>query len=1053
MKKNQIFLIIGIILILNIILISGQATPTCSAGCICSDDSVTCPTEQEYIDVIITSSTDTQISKISIGKTSKGEVSIRQEDTSIVSEENVKVIDSKIIMENSQGEIKEIKVLPGEVSTIVTGLNNIKIMDINEIKIVEEKGNPTYYVTGKRDARLFFIFPIKIKFKVKIDAQGEENASINYSWWKVLASEKKEETDGEEIKIGEKNEEALLENIEEERVTEIYSELSRIQGKLEKEGIWDAKVNPLFVLSKEEKQKRTGLESPTKEELEISKIILRQRKQEGVAPTSEIKDRLPDFFDWRSQHGQNYLTPIKNQANCGGCWAFGALAVLEGHINAYYNNPYLNLDFSEQDLISCFKGNGCRGANSDEIKNLFSNYLQATGVSTETCFSYSATNDNCNNKCSDWQEDVWKINSWENVDLTTDKIKRALIENGPIEVGMIVYVDLFAYSGGVYKHTTNQITGYHAVVIIGFGESDGIEYWIVKNSWGQDWGEEGYFRIEVGDSMIDSWFAYAIKEPNPPANLEKLCVDGDGDGYCAWGLEDKPLEGCPPCKDLIKDCDDSDEEFFQGCGVSQSSLGFLEMNSSPDKAEVYVKSVTENKYVLRGTTPLSLKLNTGLREIKISKLGYLDYIREINISENQIENLSVSLVKDSLYQEGWPVEVPENLYSLKNIISSDINHDGKQELIFSGVAPYWSIDSKIYVYDFQGNTFNYNEEKTNNWPVELGSSIVFVSVGNVNSDVYEEVVALPSGQGSDQNIHIINIDAKTLNKIPFNGIGKVYSNTLPILGNLDRDKELEIILAVNYDSQPDEEGNIWPGETYIFAWNADGSLVNGWPVKLNFFNKTSIFNILSAPSMGDINGDGKNEVVITSNDLKKIYAISNEGVILDGWPIEIDNVQNLITFPITLGDINNNGYMEILAYGSGTQLNNLIYAWDYKGKVLSGWPLDLKFKFGSGSLISLGDLDKNNYLEILNHFKSYFYHNKLFNSFYPYDFDYYGNIDYGSVIGDITGDGNSEILKSYGNKIYAFGGDGTLVKGWPRELGGGDKSSTRPFRFGWRWRY
>ena len=77
----------------------------------------------------------------------------------------------------------------------------------------------------------------------------------------------------------------------------------------------------------------------------------KQRDESGTY--KEKSECVPDFFDWRSQHNQNYMTPIRNQGGCGSCWAFATIGALEGHINAYYNNPTIDIDLSEEDLVSC----------------------------------------------------------------------------------------------------------------------------------------------------------------------------------------------------------------------------------------------------------------------------------------------------------------------------------------------------------------------------------------------------------------------------------------------------------------------------------------------------------------------------------------------------------------------------------------------------------------------------------------------------------------------------------------------------------------------------
>ena len=80
----------------------------------------------------------------------------------------------------------------------------------------------------------------------------------------------------------------------------------------------------------------------------------------------------------------------------------------------------------------------------------------------------------------------------------------SLNEKRPVETGFNVYADFMSYKGGIYVHESGSLQGGHAVVILGFGTEDDVNYWICQNSWGPNWGENGYFRIKMGECGIDS---------------------------------------------------------------------------------------------------------------------------------------------------------------------------------------------------------------------------------------------------------------------------------------------------------------------------------------------------------------------------------------------------------------------------------------------------------------------------------------------------------------------------------------------------------------------
>lgn len=268
---------------------------------------------------------------------------------------------------------------------------------------------------------------------------------------------------------------------------------------------------------------------------------------------------LPRYFDWRNASRKNYITPVKNQASCGSCWAFGVASAFEGEINAYYNT-LVNVDLSEQDLVSCSSSGSCSGGSPVGALS----YIKGTGVTGESCFEYTATNNLCSNKCASWQSSAWKISSWTAESTKNDSIRKALFEKGPLAIEMSVYSDFMSYGGGIYRQTSQTYVGGHEVALVGYGyDSNNNLYWIVKNSWGTGWGESGFFRIYAGTSQI-AWSAVSIESPIPPIAVNVTCEDEDNDGYCNWGLGSKPLT-CPACSE-IRDCNDVNPSIRTSCG-------------------------------------------------------------------------------------------------------------------------------------------------------------------------------------------------------------------------------------------------------------------------------------------------------------------------------------------------------------------------------------------------------------------------------------------------------------------------------------------------------
>jgi C1A family cysteine protease len=210
---------------------------------------------------------------------------------------------------------------------------------------------------------------------------------------------------------------------------------------------------------------------------------------------------LPDVFDWRDVSGVDYTTSIKSQGGCGSCTAFGTIGAVESVVKIEYNNSF-ECDISEADLFFC-GGGGC------DIGMYVSDaliHLRNEGVSDELCFTYRPRDLPCNDKCINWQDRAVKISSYGWITSTVRDIRNALIEHGPLVTTMKVYDDFHYYRGGVYSHVSGDFSGWHCVTIVGYDNIN--EYWICKNSWGTDWGENGWFKIEYGQCEIGTDTAY-----------------------------------------------------------------------------------------------------------------------------------------------------------------------------------------------------------------------------------------------------------------------------------------------------------------------------------------------------------------------------------------------------------------------------------------------------------------------------------------------------------------------------------------------------------------
>jgi C1A family cysteine protease len=201
-------------------------------------------------------------------------------------------------------------------------------------------------------------------------------------------------------------------------------------------------------------------------------------------------------FNWRDV---GMVTPIRDQKDCGSCWAFASSAVFESS-SLIENNS--TRDVSEQDVMDCaVSWSGCEGANWSDA---FS-YIEVDGAAPQSSLPYEARNRQCRSGIARPYHAVASAPlsaDWQHIP-SPKEIKSALCEHGPLYTGIIATNTFMAYTGGVYsqvEHVDFDSEGGHAIVIVGWDDSK--RAWRIKNSWGTGWGERGYAWIKYGANLI-----------------------------------------------------------------------------------------------------------------------------------------------------------------------------------------------------------------------------------------------------------------------------------------------------------------------------------------------------------------------------------------------------------------------------------------------------------------------------------------------------------------------------------------------------------------------
>jgi cathepsin X len=262
--------------------------------------------------------------------------------------------------------------------------------------------------------------------------------------------------------------------------------------------------------------------------------------------------KLPRNFDWRNVNGTSYVTISRNQHiphYCGSCWSFGAavkaastLKVLSFVLNSFYfiislaatsaladriliakernpgNKPSVEVHrevvLSPQVVLNCDKkDNGCHGGDQLEAYR----YIKENGVPEEGCQRYSATGHDTGNTCTAMDVcenclpskgcfaqktyDKYYVAEYGTT-LGEQQMMTEIYARGPIACSVAVTDEFLKYSGGIFDDKTNATEVDHAISIVGWGEEDGVPYWVLRNSWGSFWGEHGWMRLVRGVNNV-----------------------------------------------------------------------------------------------------------------------------------------------------------------------------------------------------------------------------------------------------------------------------------------------------------------------------------------------------------------------------------------------------------------------------------------------------------------------------------------------------------------------------------------------------------------------
>jgi parallel beta-helix repeat protein len=207
---------------------------------------------------------------------------------------------------------------------------------------------------------------------------------------------------------------------------------------------------------------------------------------------------LPSSFNWRDINGTDFTTDIRSQAPYPSCETFAFLAAAETMVQIKVGYPF-GCDLSEAHLFFWSGGNIEWGSYPENDTQFLVDY----GVPDEACWPYPKDKKQypLNTTSPDWQNRTVKISSWSYLPEDPIAIKEAIVNNGPVPTYFHVYKDFYSHKGGIYRHRWGESRGPHYVTLVGYNDDPG--YWIVKNSWGKSYQDNGWFNIAYGECGIE----------------------------------------------------------------------------------------------------------------------------------------------------------------------------------------------------------------------------------------------------------------------------------------------------------------------------------------------------------------------------------------------------------------------------------------------------------------------------------------------------------------------------------------------------------------------
>jgi len=473
----------------------------------------------------------------------------------------------------------------------------------------------------------------------------------------------------------------------------------------------------------------------------------------------------PTSFDWRDKDGQNWMTLVKDQGDCGSCWAFSAIGTVEAIYNIHEGGPNPTFDLSEEELVSdcLWYSNCCGGSRTAALK-----YIRDNGVVDEACFPYTdgtceclsgsctclysgsneCSDNKCSDKCSSPSEHIF-IKATGYITEDPALIKEFLISRGPLAASMrMVWPDCGFDGNSIYRCNPDSPPN-HAIVIVGYNDNEFGGYWIVKNSWGSDWGPDsnGYFRVGYGEAYIENGTYFANTNIDCGAVLSE-------EGATIVLTDD--ITNCPgadfgitiKADNITLDCDN---HLIDGLNTDVTTAGIYLFNQ--EVPEIVTGVTVKNCHIE--------EFNTGI---------YMYGGQYNELINNDLENNDVGI----RFHTDFPVLHPN---SYNTITENSFIDNISNGIVLDWDCQYNTIWDNIFINNGSGGFYDGNayEEATatnNNWDYLVGDE----SIGNYWDDFVSNL-GFP-------NTYIINGPGDGIDRDPAGGAGYLCSSDIDCASGL-----------------------------------------------------------------------------------------------------------------------------------------------------------------------------------------------------------------------------------------------------------------------------